>query len=108
MDFEEFRQRYAAEMADAIKALDPRWGVRKYKAHGTSNGVAYVFTLTDEGSPVAWVEDEGRGGGPRIDWVRPRADAAVQQAFDAEAKRLFSVGVPGEDMVEAILQRAGK
>lgn len=104
--FEEFQQKYDAEMAGAIKALDSNWGVKGYKAHDTSNGVAYVFELTDDGTTVAWVEEAGRGGGPSVSWQDRRG--IVAQAFAAEAKRLFTAGVPEEDMVEAILQRAGK
>ena len=105
MDFDTFKAQYEAAMRAAIDALDPRWGVRGYQAHATRDGVAYVFTLTDSGMEVAWVEDEGRGGGPRIDFGLNRT---IEEQYLTEARRLFpDAGVPQEDMVEALLQKTG-
>lgn len=108
IDFDEFARQYEAELTAAVSKMSPRWGVKSYKSHGTMDGVAYAFRLTDNGSSVAHVEDAGVGGGPNIYW--DERDSSASQAFDEEAKRLFpnAGALAGESMVEAVLQRAGK
>lgn len=106
-EFDEWERKYNEMMAAAVAALSPRWGVKGYKAHQTSDGVAFVFTLTDGDKPVAWVEDAGQGGGPWAQWQDRESMSAL--AFGEESVRLFPGEFsPSELLIEAILQKAGK
>ena len=46
-----------------IKEHGAEWGIKGYRAHNTSDGVAYVYTLTRSGRAVAWVEDPDKAAG---------------------------------------------
>ena len=106
-DEDDWNAEYERKMTAARAALDPRWGVKGYKGHNTSDGYAFVFTLTDNGKPVAWVEDAGQGGGPWASFQNRRSPAAL--AWDAEVARLFpDDGMGGESLIECLLLNKGK
>lgn len=97
---------YLAEMRAAGERIPARWGAKGYKELETSDGVAYTFTLTDNGTPVASVENSGRGGADLIHWQGGfRSEAA--EAFVADGKAVFGEGDRQDSMVSAILLRAG-
>jgi len=105
MTLTEHERDYEAQMAAAAASLSDEWGVRDYRAHRTRDGVAFVFTLTRSGRPVAWVEDSGRGGGPFVQFQDRRSPEAL--LWEAEADRLFPGDPLGaEAIVEAVLVKA--
>lgn len=104
---DDWEAEYKALEAAADRALAPGWGVRRYRGHNTHDGVAYAFTLTLDGKPVAEVEDEGRGGAPMLWWHEVRGAAGA--AWEAAAEAVPGGGWMGQEMlVDALLRRNGK
>jgi hypothetical protein len=73
-------------------------------ASGTEDGPS----ARGEGKVVAWVEDEGRGGSPHIDFAEG-CRTVERSCWMAEAHRLFpDDGGAEERVVDALLMKVGK
>lgn len=106
IDYETAMAEYFTEMREAGAKMSPRWGVTDYSELDMGNGLAYTFRITDNGTVVAHVVNEGRGGADLIQWEGGIRNPTAQE-FESEAHVLFGDGWVQDSMVSALLLRSG-